>query len=121
MEQRQFLTRLAVKYQRSVNDSLTGSYDHAWESDDPRKLRMHLQKTNDDFSMRMAERGHTRIFRLIDDAVDKDFARSRGDEESIYEWIDESTASRAGQSCLELSIPPYSRTCFASSPSRGAT
>jgi len=85
MEQRQFLTRLAVRYQRSVTDGLTGNYDNTWESDDARKLRMHLQMTNEAFSKRMAQRGHTRAFRLVDGEVDKDFAPFlRKDEDNIY-------------------------------------
>lgn len=88
MEQRQFLTRLAAKYQSNVAASLTGNYDTTWESEDPRKLRMHLHKTNEAFSKRMAQRGHTLVFRLVDGGVDEEFSRPhRGDEENIYDWI----------------------------------
>lgn len=88
MDQRQFLTRLAVRYQRSVTDSLTGNNDSTWESDDPRKLRMHLQMNNDMFSKRMTQRGHTRMFRLVDGEINREFAPFvRKDEENIYSWI----------------------------------
>ena len=87
MEQRQFLTRLAVKYQSRVHDCLVGSYDNAWKSNDPRKLRMHLQMTNDAFSKDMAKRGHTRTFRLVNDEVDKEFVSSYTNSENIYDWI----------------------------------
>ena len=88
VEQRQFLTRLAVRYQRSVTDGLVGNYNDTWEPDDPRKLRMHLQITNEAFSKRMTQRGHTRGFRLVDGEIDKEFAPFlRKDEENIYVWI----------------------------------
>ncbi len=88
MDQRQFLTRLAVRYQRSVTDSLTGNYDSTWESDDPRKLRMHLHMNNDIFAKCMTQRGHTRMFRLVDGEIDREFATFvRKDEENIYHWI----------------------------------
>ena len=87
MEQRQFLTRLAVKYQNCVYNSLIGTYDNVWKSDDPRKLRMHLQITNDAFSESMATRGYTRIFRLVNDDVDRDFVSPRAKAECIYGWI----------------------------------
>lgn len=49
---------------------------------------MHLQKTNNAFSKRITQRGHTRAFRLVNDHVDKDFAgHFRKDEVNIYDWI----------------------------------
>ena len=87
MEQRQFLTRLAVKYHSCVNNSFLGSYNNTWRPDDPRKLRMHLQTVNDAFSQRMARRGHTRVFRMVNDEVDKEFVNLHSRTEDIYDWI----------------------------------
>jgi hypothetical protein len=71
MEQRQFLTRLAVRHQRNVTDSVTGNYDTSWDSDDTRKLRMHLQAINEAFSRRVIPSGLTRAFHLVDGEVDQ--------------------------------------------------
>ncbi|MCJ1277741.1 hypothetical protein MMC21_005555 [Puttea exsequens] len=87
LESRTQLDSLAVKYQRCVYDSLIGSYDNAWKSDDRRKLRMRLQITTDAFSKGMATRGHTRVFRLVNDEVDGEFATSLIKAENIYYWI----------------------------------
>lgn len=86
MEQRQFVTCLAAKYQRAVTDSLLGNYDSALEPKHPLKLRMHLQNANEAFGRTMERNGHTRAFRLVDGTVDKSFHRAKS-EENIYDWI----------------------------------
>lgn len=86
VEQRQFLTRLATKYQRTVTDSLSGNYDSTLEPQHPLKLRMHLQNANDDFGKSVERDGHTRAFRLINGEIDKEFAHATS-EDNIYDWI----------------------------------
>jgi hypothetical protein len=94
MEQRQFLMRLAAKYQRTVADSLSGNYDSALEAHHPLKLRMHIQIQNEAFGSSIEHNGHTRPFRLVDGTVDESFKRDASDkrakaEGSIYDWIRE--------------------------------
>jgi hypothetical protein len=88
LKQRQFITGLAARYQREVNDSLTGNYDSRLEVDHPLKLRMHLQNANGEFGKTVEREGHTRAFRLVDGTIDKNFTCGRY-EENIYEWIRE--------------------------------
>ena len=85
MEQRQFLMRLAAKYQKTVTDSL---YDSALEAQHPLKLRMHIQVQNETFGKSVERNGHTRPFRLADGTVDGSFKRTKT-EESIYDGIRE--------------------------------
>lgn len=88
IEQRRFLSRLAASYGRGVNDSLSGNYDSNWQANDARKLRMHIQHANEEFSIMMAKKGHTRAFRTVDDLPDEEFlTEQRESEESIHEWI----------------------------------
>jgi hypothetical protein len=86
LEQRQFLTRLAGRYQQAVADSLMGKYSSTWESQDPRKLRMHIQVMNEAFASKITKNGHTRAFRNVDNEVDKEYHRA-DEKESIYDWI----------------------------------
>lgn len=87
MEQRQFVTRLAASYQRSVTDSLSGHYDSALPPSHPLKLRMRLQNANESFGRSMEKNGHTRLFRQVDCTVDQSIKRRMKPEESIYDWI----------------------------------
>jgi len=83
--QRQFLSRIAAKYQGIVSNSLVGNYMDL-EAQHPLKLRMHLHIANEDFGSSILIFGHTRPFRLVDGSVDKCYSRGK-DEENIYDWI----------------------------------
>jgi hypothetical protein len=85
MEQRQFLMRLAAKYQRTVTDSLSGNYESALAADDPLKLRMHMQNANEAFGRSVERKGHTRPFCLVDGTVDESFKRSNSDKRAMSE------------------------------------
>ena len=83
--QRQFLSRIAAKYQGIVSNSLVGNYMDL-EAQHPLKLRMHLHIANEVFGSSILIFGHTRPFRLVDGSVDKCYSRGK-DEENIYDWI----------------------------------
>lgn len=90
VQQRQYLSRLAGKYQQIVADSLRGNYDQTWDTDDVRKLRMHIQLENERSTKNMARKGHTRAFRNSDDTTDEShdsYDPEPEDEECIYDWI----------------------------------
>lgn len=87
LQQRQFLSRMATKYQRIAADSLKGNYDSEWDAKDSRKLRMHLHLQNEEFAMVMTREGHTRAFRNVDDTVDSNYRAHLKNDESIYTWI----------------------------------
>ena len=85
-QQRQYLSRLAARYQSLVGDCLRGNYASSWDSQDHRKLRMRLHLANEDFAKQLARDGHYLPFRTVDDNIDSDYDRN-AKEESIYEWI----------------------------------
>lgn len=88
LQQRQFLSRVAAKYQQCVADCLKGNYGGEWAPDDARKLRMHLHLENEKFAKRMTQKGHTWAFKTADNSADLDYAH--GPEHhiaDIYEWI----------------------------------
>lgn len=88
VQQRQYLSRLAGKYQQVVADSLRGNYDEAWGANDVRKLRMHVQLKNEKFTENLRAKGHSRAFRNSDDTTDGDSDEMEpDDEQSIYDWI----------------------------------
>lgn len=86
LQQRQFLSRIADKYQHKVTASLRGDYGADWEANDCRKLRMQLQLSNETFAAEMTKHGHTRAFQNINGTVDE-LDKERTSEESIYSWI----------------------------------
>lgn len=65
IQQRQFLSRLAAKYQALVTNSLRGGYEPTWDPQDVRKLRMHLHAHNEDFASTMRIQGHEYAFEKI--------------------------------------------------------
>jgi hypothetical protein len=87
VQQRQYLSRLAGRYQQIVADSLRGNYDETWDTDDIRKLRMHVQLKNEQFTKKLRKKGHSRAFRTSDDTANEGSEFEPDDEESIYDWI----------------------------------
>lgn len=85
-QQRQFVTRLAARYQRRATDSLSGHYDSALESQHSLKLRMHLQNANQSFGKSIERNGHTIPFNLVNGKIDESFERGII-EDDIYDWI----------------------------------
>ena len=74
-EQRQYITGIASRYQRHTVDARKGNYDASLSSDHPLKLGKHIRDLNDKFCDAMTRRGHTYIFKSVDDFDDKDFKR----------------------------------------------
>lgn len=88
-DQRRFLTRIATTYQQEVTNALSGNCDPELIKDSPLKLRMHIRELNDRFASAMARSGHAKIFRTVEGEADKEFARSKSDNQDIYKWIRE--------------------------------
>lgn len=84
-EQRQFLSRVAARYQGIVANSLFGNY-RTMTPQHPLKLRMHLHNANEEFGKLIQLNGHARPFRMIDSSVDVSYKRNNA-EENIYDWI----------------------------------
>ena len=87
IEQRQYLTHVATKYQKLVADTLKGIYDSSWEAGHPLKLRMHVRNRDDDFERQMSRKGHSKVFCLTDDSDDPEYSLQTPDATGIYEWI----------------------------------
>jgi hypothetical protein len=88
VEQRQYLTRLAGKYQHAVGNALLGNYVSGLDAREL-KLRMLLQNMNEGFGRRVAKEGHTKAFLNIDGSADVEFHRRKDDDgdEDIRTWI----------------------------------
>lgn len=84
VQQRQFLLRLAERYQQLVTDSLRGAYDSTWDAQDVRRLRMHMHSQNEKFTTTMRLGGHRYVFRENDQADDFWPAKK---VEDIHQWI----------------------------------
>lgn len=87
IEQRQYLTQVASRYQKKLADYLRGVYDADLPSDHPLKLRMHIRDLNDAFAKKMSKQGHTRAFRNTDDEEDSEYHFKSSEKSSIYDWI----------------------------------
>jgi hypothetical protein len=95
VEQRQYLTKFAGIYQRSVQNALAGNYENHLGSQRALKLRMLLHNLNEDFAEQIATDGHTRPFLQPDGTVDEgsideEDSEDSGDEseeQDIDEWI----------------------------------
>lgn len=74
-EQRQYINSIASRYQRLAVDARKGNYDASLNSDHPLKLGKHLRDLDDKFRDAMTCRGHTYIFKTVEDFDDKDFKR----------------------------------------------
>ncbi|KAL6879909.1 P-loop containing nucleoside triphosphate hydrolase protein [Trichoderma longibrachiatum] len=90
-DQRQYLTRLASRYQRNVEDALKGNYAADLDTKSPLKLRMHLRDLADQFEEDLRSKGHTSPFQHPDGSVDKDYLNEDAESEApdIREWIQE--------------------------------
>nr|POE96532.1 interferon-induced gtp-binding protein mx2 [Quercus suber] len=87
LQQRQFLSRIATKYQQTVVNSLKGDYDSEWSVDDWRKLRMHLHLQNEQFASDITRAGHNRPFCNVDDSADEEYGTPSSGQDHIYQWI----------------------------------
>ncbi|KAK7883400.1 hypothetical protein LTR67_011271 [Exophiala xenobiotica] len=87
MEQRQYLTQVASRYQKKVSDYLKGIYEADLSPDYALKLRMHVRHLNDAFANRMSKYGHTRAFRTTNDEEDSIYHFKKSESSSIYDWI----------------------------------
>ncbi|KZF23237.1 hypothetical protein L228DRAFT_245976 [Xylona heveae TC161] len=85
-EQRLYLTRKSIAYEKSVEAALRGNYATNLPAKDPSKLRMHIRMLNNGFSDRLKAEGHTRAFRTVDDKHDEEFPAD-DQYENIYDWI----------------------------------
>ncbi|KAL7808711.1 P-loop containing nucleoside triphosphate hydrolase protein [Trichoderma gracile] len=90
-EQRQYLTRLANRYQRNVEDALKGNYAADLGAKSPLKLRMHLRDLADQFEKDLRLKGHTSPFQHPDGSVDKDYLNENIESKApdIRRWIQE--------------------------------
>lgn len=87
-EQRRYLTKMAIDYQKQVSDSLNGLYDANLASGHPSKLRLYIRNLNESFAKKFMSHGHKRIFKAVDGNFDSEFKRkSKDPEDDIYEWI----------------------------------
>lgn len=88
-EQRQYLTRLANRYQHNVEDALRGNYDVELDPQSRLKLRMHLRELADLFEKSLRTKGHNMPFEQANGSVDADFFQQDADLEApdIMAWI----------------------------------
>ncbi|KAL7946063.1 P-loop containing nucleoside triphosphate hydrolase protein [Trichoderma barbatum] len=88
-EQRQYLTRLANRYQRNVEDALRGNYAADLDTKSQLKLRMHLRDLADQFETDIRTKGHTFPFQQSDGSVDTDYFDQDVESEvpDIMPWI----------------------------------
>ena len=87
IQQRQYLSELAVKYQNVVTASLQGNYNETRDTDDIRKLRMHIRVENERFTEKLRTKGHSRAFQTSDDTAEENLENEPYNGESIYDWI----------------------------------
>lgn len=89
MEQRQYLTRLANRYQHNVEDAMRGDYAADLEVRSPLKLRMHLRDLADKFEEEIRTKGWKVPFETVDGSLDKTFVENgaKNDHPNIMEWI----------------------------------
>ncbi|KAF4547271.1 Dynamin central region-containing protein 2 [Elsinoe fawcettii] len=87
IQQRQYLSQIVSRLQTLTLDALRGNYNSCWATDDPRKLRMLMCATSDNFGLQISLRGHTRAFRTPTDEIDQNYRPHLDDVEDIYEWI----------------------------------
>lgn len=90
-QQRQYLTRLANRYQRNVEDALRGNYAPELDVKSKLKLRMHLRELADQFERDIRTQGHTLPFKTADGSIDDEYLDSDIEQEhpDIMQWIRE--------------------------------
>ncbi|XWX00709.1 hypothetical protein V2A60_008730 [Cordyceps javanica] len=94
-EQRQYLTRMANRYQRNVEDALKGNYSVELTARSQLKLRMHLRNLADEFEKEIRTKGHKMPFQAADGSTDNDLLQQGGgkkDEQTTHDsdimiWI----------------------------------
>jgi hypothetical protein len=91
-EQRQYLTRLANRYQRNVEDALRGNYAADLDTKSRLKLRMHLRDLAEQFEEDLRLKGHTFPFQRPNGSVDPDYVDQSNASlvpPNIMQWIRE--------------------------------
>lgn len=93
-EQRQYLTRMANRYQRNVEAALRGSYAADLDVKSKLKLRMHLRDLADHFEKEIRMNEHTLPFQKVDGSTDADYLDENvedidQDAPNIMQWIRE--------------------------------
>lgn len=90
-DQRRYLIRSAVEYQRDVSNVLNGVYSPKLQEGSPRKLRTRVRSLIDEFASRMAKEGHQRAFEVVNGEDDPEYSGDdllKSDEKSeIKDWI----------------------------------
>lgn len=93
-EQRQYLTRMANRYQRNVEDALKGNDSVELNAQSQLKLRMHLRDLADKFEKEIRTKGHKMPFQAADGSADADFLQQDDDKNEndaqvpdIMQWI----------------------------------
>lgn len=75
-QQRQYLTRLANRYQRHVEYAIQGDYGPDLDAKSRLKLRMHLRDLADQFEIDMRTKRHTLPFERSDGFIDEEYLDS---------------------------------------------
>ena len=90
-DQRQYLTRSAVEYQRDVSNVLNGVYPPKLQKGSPRKLRTRVRSLIDEFASRMAKEGHRRAFKLVNGEDGPEYTGNEcfglDEKDDIEDWI----------------------------------
>ena len=92
-EQRRFLTRAAMNYQQDLSNALSGVNSANLEPQCPRKLRIHLRNAMDEYAKNMAQKGHFRTFRTVNNDIDWAYMDGTSVDinvpktANIYDWI----------------------------------
>jgi len=115
VEQRQYLTKFAAIYQRSVQNALSGNY---LGSQHPLKLRMLLHNLNEEFAERIATDGHTRAFLQPNGIVDAEFQKGKKKPHRIFEKSVAGVYTDSDGGSEEQNIDEWIRTIYRES--RGA-
>jgi hypothetical protein len=119
VEQRQYLTKFAGIYQRSVQNALAGNYENHLGSQHPLKLRMLLHNLNEDFAEQIVTDGHTRPFLLPNGTVDAEFQKGKKKNHGFYEEsVDQEDCDDSDNESGEQDIDEWIRTIYRES--RGA-
>lgn len=90
-DQRQYLIRSAVEYQRDVSNVLNGVYPPKLQKGSPRKLRTRVRSLIDEFASRMAKEGHRRAFKLVNGEDGPEYTGNEcfglDEKDDIEDWI----------------------------------
>lgn len=113
-DQRRYLIRSAVDYQRDVSNVLSGIYSPKLESGSPRKLRTRLRFLVDEFSARMAKEGHQWAFKLVNGRTDPEYAKdaNKTDGESDEDGNEDGNCKSEDESADANDIEEWIRTSY---------